>query len=67
MHQLDIISKLVLMGYHRLSELLHYWEQHPDPGLGFDIFQQPMTQKRFKFIWKTSQLLQLWRPKFSLG
>jgi hypothetical protein len=39
-----------LMGYHRLPEIEHYWEDKPDTGSGLGLFQQAMTRDRFKFI-----------------
>jgi hypothetical protein len=40
------------MGYHRLPELLMYWERQPDTGYGLGIVHQAMTRERFKFISK---------------
>ncbi len=47
---LSFLGLHFLMGYHGLPQLEHYWEMSPDNGLG--LFQQPMTQERFKFVSK---------------
>lgn len=47
---LSFLGLNFLMGYHRLSELEHYWEMKSDTGVRLGLFQQSMTRGRFKFI-----------------